>query len=57
MCKGGIRMNEKLYKSLGRIGSANLAIGICVLVSGLVSGILLIINGGRLLKKKEDIMF
>lgn len=50
-------MNEKLYKSLSRIGSANLAIGICVLVSGLVSGILLIINGGRLLKKKEDIMF
>lgn len=50
-------MNEKLYKSLGRIGSANIAIGICVLVSGLVSGILLIINGGRLLKKKSDMLF
>lgn len=57
MCKGGIRMNEKLYKSLGRIGSANIAIGICVLVSGVVSGVLLIINGGRLLKKKSDMLF
>lgn len=50
-------MNEKLYKSLGRIGSANIAIGICVLVSGVVSGVLLIINGGRLLKKKSDMLF
>lgn len=48
-------MNEKLYKSLSRIGAANLVIGICVLTAGLISGVLLIINGSILLKKKEDL--
>jgi len=38
-------------------GAANLAIGICVLVGGIVSGILLIVNGARLLKHKGKIMF
>ena len=38
-------MNEKLYKAVGSVGAANLAIGICVLIGGIVSGILLIVNG------------
>ena len=50
-------MNEKLYKTVGGIGAANLAIGICVLVGGITSGILLIVNGGRLLKQKSNIAF
>lgn len=50
-------MNEKLYKAMGSIGAANLAIGICVLVGGIVSGTLLIINGGRLLKHKSKLLF
>jgi len=50
-------MNEKIYKSMGVIGAANLAIGICILVGGIASGILLIINGGRLLKNKSKILF
>ena len=52
-----IDMNEKLYKAMGAIGAANLAIGICVLVGGITSGILLIVNGGRLLKHKSKITF
>lgn len=50
-------MNEKLYKAMGAIGAANLAIGICVLIGGITSGILLIVNGGRLLKHKSRITF
>ena len=46
-------MNEKLYKAVGSVGAANLAIGICVLIGGIVSGILLIVNGGRLLKHRS----
>lgn len=48
-------MNEKLYKGLGRIGGANLALGICILIGGLSAGILLIINGGRLLHHKANL--
>ncbi len=50
-------MNEKLYKAVGSVGAANLAIGICVLIGGIVSGILLIVNGGRLLKHRSQITF
>ena len=45
-------MEEKIYKTMSSTGAANLAIGICVLVGGIVSGILLIVNGARLLKHK-----
>ncbi len=50
-------MEEKIYKTMGSVGAANLAIGICILAGGIVSGILLIVNGARLLKHKGKIMF
>ncbi|SER95569.1 hypothetical protein [Lachnobacterium bovis] len=50
-------MEEKLYKSLGRSGATNIAIGVIILVCGLVCGIISIVNGGKLLKKRSNIMF
>ena len=49
-------MNEKLYKALGASGVSNLVIGTCVLVTGVASGILLIISGARLLKHKSNVL-
>ena len=49
--------SEKLYKKMSVIGGGNIAIGIVVLVTGIVSGILMIENGGKLLKAKKDMMF
>jgi len=49
--------NEKTYKTMSGAGAADLALGIVVLVTGIVAGILLIINGARLLKGKSDLMF
>ena len=49
-------MNEKLYKSLSRIGGGTLAVGVVVLVTGVVAGTILIINGAKLLKKTYEIM-
>ena len=56
MLKEDFSMDEKIYKTLGSTGSANLAIGICLLVTGIPSGILLIVNGARLLKSKKGIL-
>ena len=50
-------MSEKAYKTMGATGAGTLAIGICVLISGIVSGILLIVNGARLLKNRESLTF
>ena len=48
-------MNEKLYKTVSGAGAGNLALGIITLVTGIVTGILMIVNGARLLKGKSDI--
>ena len=50
-------MDEKVYKTMGHTGGGTLALGICVLVTGIVSGILLIVNGAKLLKNRERLMF
>lgn len=50
-------MNEKTYKTMSTVGGGNIALGIVVLVTGLAAGILMIINGARLLKRKSEIMF
>ena len=38
-------------------GGGNIAIGVIVLITGIVSGIMMIVNGGRILKAKRDMMF
>lgn len=50
-------MNEKLYKAINATAVCSLVLGICILASGIVSGILLIVNGARLLKHKSGILF
>lgn len=50
-------MNEKVYKTISSSGAFNIALGICTLVAGIVSGILLIVNGGKLLKSKSKMIF
>lgn len=49
-------MNEKIYKTISRAGTGTLIIGIVVMVTGIVSGTLLIVNGARLIKKKYEII-
>ena len=47
-------MNEKIYKAMGSSAVSSLVIGICVLATGIAAGVLLIINGSRLLKHKTS---
>lgn len=49
-------MNEKIYKIMASSGAGSLALGIVVLVTGLVTGILMIVNGARLLRRKSEIL-
>ena len=48
-------MSEKLYKIVSGVG-AGIALGIITLVTGVSTGILMIVNGARLLKGKSDMM-
>lgn len=50
-------MNEKTYKTMSVAGGGNIAIGIVVLVCGIVCGTLAIINGAKMLKSKSNVIF
>ena len=50
-------MDEKLFRKMKTIGAGNLACGIIVIVAGLATGIVLIVNGARLLAHKSDRLF
>lgn len=47
-------MSEKIYKAMKNTGALNIAVGIVTLVTGIASGILLIVSGANLLKKKRE---
>ena len=48
---------EKVYKTMRNTGAGSIALGGIILVSGLIIGILSIVNGALLLKRKNDITF
>ncbi len=50
-------MMEKIYKTMISVGVWNLVLGIVLILSGVAAGIFLIVNGGKLLKKKSDLLF
>lgn len=50
-------MTEKAYKTMGVAGAANLALGIILIVTGVVSGVILIVSGARLFKAKKGLTF
>lgn len=50
------KMNEKIYKTMSRTGAGSLTLGIIVLVTGIVTGTLMIINGAKLIKRKSEIL-
>lgn len=50
-------MEQKVYKIMKGAGATNIAVGVITLVVGLVSGILLIVTGGRLIAGKSKILF
>lgn len=50
-------MSEKIYTTMKSVGVGNLVIGILLIITGIASGVLVIVNGARLLRKKSEILF
>lgn len=51
-------MNEKemTYKTMTSAGVASLVVGIIVVVTGISAGVMSIVSGARLLKRKNSVM-
>lgn len=50
-------MEEKAYKAMGKTGTFNLVLGICMMVAGIATGVIMVIHGAKLLKSRKNIMF
>ncbi len=50
-------MHEKVYKTMNRAGISSIIFGIILILVGVSVGVLSLINGGRLLKRKSDLLF
>lgn len=48
---------EKLYGKLNSVGISSLVLGIVTMLIGIGVGVVMIVNGGRLLSGKKDIIF
>ena len=48
-------MEEKLYKKMKSVGVSNLVFGIVTIAFGI--GVMMIVNGARLLAHKSDVLF
>ena len=48
--------NQKTYRVLNSVGVANLTAGIVTVTLGVAVGVLCIVNGARLLKRKSSVM-
>ena len=58
MFPGRKAMNmERVYKTMRNIGAGCIAIGVIIAVTGLTVGIISIVNGALLLKRKSEIEF
>lgn len=48
---------ERVYRTMKVAGAANIAIGILMIVVGVTTGILSIVTGANLLKRKSELNF
>lgn len=51
-----MKMSEKTYKTMASSGTAGIVVGIITIVCGIATGVLMIVNGAKLLKRKSEIL-
>ncbi len=50
-------MEEKTFKLINGGGILDITVGIVVMVTGIAAGVLLIVNGARMLAHKKNLIF
>ncbi len=50
-------MEENVYRSMKSIGVGNIVMGILVIVFGIAAGVAIIVNGAKLIKRRNDLTF
>ena len=55
--KKDVKHMERVYKTMRNTGAGCIAVGIIIAVTGLTVGIISIVNGSLLLKRKSELEF
>lgn len=50
-------MEEKIYKLMNGAGGINITVGVISIIAGVAVGVILIINGAKLLSGKSKLIF
>ncbi len=53
----GLKMDEKIYKTMNWSGTLSIVVGIISIVAGVAGGVLLLVSGAKLLTGKARILF
>lgn len=48
---------ERVYRRMKHSGAYNVTLGVILIVFGITMGVLTIVNGGKLLKTRKEILF
>lgn len=48
---------EKIYNTMKNVGIWNLVFGVGMIIAGVAVGVMMIISGANLLKKKKELLF
>lgn len=48
---------EKVYRTMRNTGAASIAVGIIMIVAGLGTGIVVVVSGAVLLKRRSELTF
>jgi hypothetical protein len=49
-------MKSRVYKTMKTTGAGSIVIGVVMILAGVVGGVISIVNGGRLLSAKDDLL-
>lgn len=50
-------MGEKIYNTMKSVGICNIVMGIILIISGIITGTIVITKGAKLMKDKSELIF
>ncbi len=57
MEKEKLSVNERLYRKMGNAGAVSISVGIITIVFGIAAGVMIVVNGAKILANRKTLLF